>query len=142
MRHNKNGKKLNRTASHRKALFANLATALLEHEQITTTLPKAKALRPNVEKIISIGREDSLAARRLAASRLKDPEVVKKLFTEIGPRYKKRPGGYTRILKAGYRYGDNAPLAVIELVDRNVEAKGAADIARQESKESKEVVNQ
>jgi large subunit ribosomal protein L17 len=124
MRHRKAGRKLNRTASHRKALFMNLSQALLKHEQIVTTLPKAKELAPIVEKMISLGKKGGLANRRLAISRLQDETLVRKVFDELADRYKERAGGYTRVLKAGYRHGDNAPMAVIELVDRNEEAKG------------------
>ena len=124
MRHGMGTRKLNRTKAHRRALFANLANALLKHEQISTTLPKAKDLRPYVEKLITLGKSGSLHARRQAASKLRDDKVVAKLFAVIGPRYKDRAGGYTRILKAGFRHGDAAPMAVIELVDRDLEAKG------------------
>ncbi|WP_308909499.1 50S ribosomal protein L17 [Pseudokordiimonas caeni] len=133
MRHNMSGRKLNRTSSHRKALFMNLAQALVKHEQIITTLPKAKDLAPIVEKLISLGKKGGLANRRLAIARLQDEVLVSKLFGEIADRYKERNGGYTRVLKAGFRHGDNAPMAVIELVDRNVEAKGAEDRARAEA---------
>ncbi len=138
MRHRKQGRKLNRTASHRKAMFANMATALIEHEQIVTTLPKAKDLRSVADKLITLGKRGDLHSRRQAASRLKDPEQVRKLFEVLGPRYKDRAGGYTRVLKAGFRYGDNAPMAVIELVDRDTEAKGAKDRARMEAMEASE----
>ncbi len=121
MRHRKIGRKLNRNSSHRKAMFRNMAASLLEHEVITTTLPKAKELRRVVEPLVTIGKEDSVAQRRLAFSRLRNKAVVGKLFTEIGPRYKERPGGYTRILKCGYREGDKAPMAIIELVDRSID---------------------
>lgn len=124
MRHRNAGRKLNRTASHRKALFMNMSQALLKHEQIITTLPKAKELRPVVEKLITLGKKGGLANRRLAIARLQDQDLVKKLFDELAERYKERTGGYVRVLKAGYRHGDNAPMAVIELVDRNEEAKG------------------
>ncbi len=124
MRHRKAGRKLNRTASHRKAMFMNLSQALLKHEQIVTTLPKAKDLAPIVEKLISLAKKGGLANRRLAVSRLQDETLVKKMFDELADRYKERAGGYTRVLKAGYRHGDNAPMAVIELVDRNEDAKG------------------
>ena len=133
MRHGMQGRKLNRTSSHRKAMFANMAVSLLTHEQIKTTLPKAKDLRPYVEKLITLGKRGDLHARRQAISILRDDKVVAKLFGEIADRYKERAGGYTRVLKAGFRYGDAAPVAVIELVDRNVEAKGAADRARLEA---------
>ena len=124
MRHNMSGRKLNRTSSHRKAMFMNLAQALIKHEQITTTLPKAKDLAPLVEKLVTLGKKGGLANRRLAIARLQDETLVSKLFDEIAARYQNRSGGYTRVLKAGFRHGDNAPMAVIELVDRNVEAKG------------------
>lgn len=124
MRHRKTGRKLNRTASHRKAMFMNLAQALLKHEQIVTTLPKAKDLAPIVEKLISLAKKGGLANRRLAVARLQNETLVKKMFDELADRYKDRQGGYTRVLKAGYRHGDNAPMAVIELVDRNEDAKG------------------
>lgn len=127
MRHRKAGRKLNRTSSHRKAMFANMAQALLQHEQIITTLPKAKDLAPVVEKLITLGKKGGLANRRLAISRLRNEDLVKKVFDELADRYKERQGGYTRVLKAGFRYGDNAPMAVIELVDRNEEARGAGD---------------
>ena len=138
MRHRKQGRKLNRTASHRKAMFANMSAALIEHEQIVTTLPKAKELRSVVDKLISLGKRGDLHARRQAISKIRDVEQVKKLFDTLGPRYKDRNGGYTRVLKAGFRYGDNAPMAVIELVDRDVDAKGAADRKRMEELEAME----
>jgi large subunit ribosomal protein L17 len=124
MRHRNSGRKLNRTAEHRKALFANMAAALIKHEQIVTTLPKAKDLRGVVERLITLAKRGDLHARRLAVSRLRDEAMVSKLFETIGPRYKDRAGGYTRVLKAGFRYGDSAPVAVIELVDRDESAKG------------------
>ncbi|PCI60850.1 MAG: 50S ribosomal protein L17 [Kordiimonadales bacterium] len=124
MRHRKAGRKLNRTSSHRKAMFQNMAQALLKHEQIVTTLPKAKDLAPIVEKLISLAKKGGLANHRLAVSRLQNETLVKKMFDELADRYKDRAGGYTRVLKAGYRFGDNAPMAVIELVDRNEDAKG------------------
>lgn len=124
MRHRKAGRKLNRTASHRKAMFMNLAQALLKHEQIVTTLPKAKDLAPIVEKLITLAKKGGLANRRLAIARLQNDVLVGKLFDELAERYKERAGGYTRVLKAGFRHGDNAPMAVIELVDRNEDAKG------------------
>jgi len=117
-------RKLGRTSSHRKAMFANMAAALIKHEQITTTLPKAKELRPYVEKLITLGKRGDLHARRQAISTLRDKTQVAKLFETLGPRYADRQGGYTRVLKAGFRYGDAAPMAVIELVDRDPEAKG------------------
>ena len=124
MRHRRSGRKLNRTAEHRKALFANMAAALIKHEQITTTLPKAKDLRRVTERLITLAKRGDLHARRLAISRLRDEKIVAKLFDTIGPRYKTREGGYTRVFKAGFRYGDSAPIAVIELVDRDESAKG------------------
>src|SRR6266568_4411495 len=124
MRHGKVHRKLNRTAEHRKAMFGNMCAALIKHEQITTTLPKAKELRPVVEKLITLGKRGGLHARRQAISQIRDVAMVKKLFEVLGPRYKDRNGGYTRVLKAGFRYGDNAAVAVIEFVDRDVEAKG------------------
>ncbi len=130
MRHGMAHRKLNRTHEHRKALFANMACALIKHEQITTTLPKAKALRPVVEKLVTMAKhakEDdgrALHLRRLAVSRIRDKDMAKKLFETLGPRYAERNGGYIRIMKAGFRYGDNAPLAVIEFVDRDEDAKG------------------
>ncbi|MCH8168181.1 MAG: 50S ribosomal protein L17 [Proteobacteria bacterium] len=124
MRHAKSGRKLNRTASHRKAMFANMAVALLKHEQIKTTLPKAKDLRGVVDRLITLGKRGDLHARRQALSVLRDNTIAAKLFKELAERYKDRPGGYTRVLKAGFRYGDMAPMAVIELVERNPDAKG------------------
>jgi len=124
MRHGIARRKLNRTASHRKAMFANMANALIKHEQITTTLPKAKELRPYVEKLITLGKRGDLHARRLVASRLRDEVMTRKLFSTLAERFAKRDGGYTRVLKAGHRYGDAAPMAVIELVDRDPDAKG------------------
>ncbi|GAB3447973.1 50S ribosomal protein L17 [Insolitispirillum peregrinum] len=130
MRHGMSGRKLNRTKSHRKALFANMATALLKHEQIKTTLPKAKDLRPVAEKLITLGKRGDLHARRQALAIIREEDVVRKLFSVLAERYKTREGGYTRVLKAGFRYGDAAPMAVIELVDRDLSAKGAEDKAR------------
>ncbi len=124
MRHGNRGRRFNRTAAHRKAMFANMAAALIKHEQITTTLPKAKDLRRVTERLITLAKRGDLHARRLAISRLRDEKIVAKLFDTIGPRYKTREGGYTRVLKAGFRYGDSAPIAVIELVDRDESAKG------------------
>ena len=124
MRHGFRGRRFNRSSEHRKAMFANMSAALIKHEQIVTTLPKAKDLRPVVEKLITLGKRGDLHARRLAMSRLRDEAMVKKLFEVLGPRYRERQGGYTRVLKAGFRYGDNAPLAVIEFVDRDVDARG------------------
>ena len=124
MRHGNSGRKLSRTASHRKAMFANMSAALIKHEQIVTTLPKAKDLRPIVEKLITLGKRGDLHARRQAIAQIRDEGQGAKLFAVLGPRYKERQGGYIRILKAGFRYGDNAPMAVIEFVDRDVNAKG------------------
>lgn len=125
MRHGMSGRKFSITRSHRRAMLANMAAALVKHEQIVTTLPKAKDLRPYVEKLITLGKKGSLANRRQAISIMRDEAMVQKLFDTLADRYKERPGGYCRILKAGFRYGDNAPLAVIELVDRDPAAKGA-----------------
>lgn len=133
MRHGKSGRKLNRTASHRKAMFANMATSLIEHEQIVTTLPKAKEIRPIVEKLVTLGKRGGLHARRQAISAIRDAKQVAKLFDTLAPRYATRNGGYLRIMKAGFRAGDNAPLAVVEFVERDVNAKGAADKARVEA---------
>ena len=124
MRHGKAHRKLGRTTGHRTAMFANMSASLIKHEQIVTTLPKAKELRPVVEKLVTLGKRGDLHARRQAISQIRDIAMVKKLFEVIGPRYKDRNGGYTRILKAGFRYGDNAPLAVIEFVDRDPSEKG------------------
>ena len=124
MRHGHGHRKLNRTHEHRSAMFANMAAALVKHEQITTTLPKAKELRPVLERLITLAKKGDLASRRLVASRVRDETQTKKLFDVIGPRYAARPGGYLRIMKAGFRHGDNAPVAVIEFVDRDVAAKG------------------
>jgi large subunit ribosomal protein L17 len=132
MRHGNAGRRFNRTQSHRKAMLANLAISLVEHEQIVTTLPKAKDLRPIVEKLVTIAKKGDLAARRQLAAELQNNEIAaKKLFDVLGPRYQARAGGYTRVLKAGFRHGDSAAVAVIEFVDRDVAAKGAADKARQ-----------
>ncbi len=125
MRHGNAHRKLNRTAEHRRAMFANMCVALIKHEQITTTLPKAKELRPIVEKLVTLGKRGGLHARRQAIAQIRDVGMVRKLFDVLGPRYKERQGGYTRIMKAGFRFGDNAPLGVIEFVDRDVDAKGA-----------------
>jgi len=138
MRHSKGYRRLNRTHEHRKALFANMAGSLIEHEQIKTTLPKAKELRPIVEKLITLAKRGDLHARRLAASQLKEDQYVTKLFDVLGPRYTERAGGYTRVLRAGFRYGDMAPMAIIEFLDRDVAAKGAADKARVAEEESAE----
>ena len=124
MRHGAAYRKLGRTTSHRTAMFANMAASLIKHEQITTTLPKAKELRPFVEKLVTLGKKGDLHARRQAISHVRDVTQVGKLFETIGPRYAERNGGYIRIMKAGFRHGDNAPMAVIEFVDRDVEAKG------------------
>ncbi|MEN6544360.1 50S ribosomal protein L17 [Parvibaculum sp.] len=124
MRHGNSGRKLNRTASHRKAMLANMAVALIKHEQIVTTLPKAKELRPYVEKLVTLGKTDTLHTRRQAYAQLPDKKWAAKLFDILGPRYQERPGGYIRVLKAGFRFGDNAPMAVIEFVDRDESAKG------------------
>ncbi len=124
MRHGMKGRKFNRDKAHRAAMLANMATSLLKHEQIKTTLPKAKDLRPYVEKLITLGKRGDLHARRQALAVVREDKIVRKLFDELASRYKARPGGYTRILKAGFRYGDAAPMAVIELVDRDPEAKG------------------
>ena len=133
MRHARGYRRLNRTHEHRKALFANMAGSLIEHEQIKTTLPKAKELRPIVEKLITLAKRGDLHARRQAASQLKQDMHVAKLFEVLGARYKDRQGGYVRIMKAGFRYGDMAPMAIIEFVERDTAAKGAADRARVEA---------
>jgi large subunit ribosomal protein L17 len=138
MRHQNAGRKLNRTASHRKAMFANMAASLITHEQIVTTLPKAKEIRPIVEKLVTLGKRGDLHARRQAISQIRDAAVVSKLFDAIASRYATRNGGYLRIMKAGFRQGDNAPLAVVEFVDRDVSAKGAADKARVEAEAAAE----
>ncbi len=130
MRHGNKGRRFNRTVAHRKAMFSNLSVALITHEQIVTTLQKAKDLRPVVEKLVTLGKRGDLHARRLAIGQIRDVEAAKKLFEVLGPRYKARNGGYLRIMKAGFRHGDNAALAVIEFVDRDVDAKGKADLAR------------
>lgn len=124
MRHGMKQRKLNRTSAHRTAMFANMAAALIKHEQIVTTLPKAKELKPIIDKLITLGKKGGLANRRLAISRLRDEDQVKKLFDTLAARYESREGGYSRVMKAGFRYGDNAPMAVIELVDRDESAKG------------------
>ena len=138
MRHARGYRRLNRTHEHRKALFANMAGSLIEHEQIKTTLPKAKELRPIIEKLITLGKRGDLHARRQAAAQLKEDKDVAKLFEVLGPRYKDRQGGYVRVLKAGFRYGDMAPMAIIEFVERDVNAKGAADLSRLEAEEAAE----
>ena len=136
MRHARGYRRLNRTHAHRKALWANMAGSLIEHEQIKTTLPKAKELRPIVEKLVTLGKRGDLHARRQAAAQLKEDQYVSKLFDILGPRYKERQGGYIRVLRAGFRYGDMAPMAIIELVDRDVDAKGATDRARNAEQEN------
>jgi large subunit ribosomal protein L17 len=135
MRHGNRGRKFNRTAAHRKAMFANLAAALIKHEQIVTTLPKAKDLRPVVEKLITLAKKGGLHARRQAISQIRDDSQVAKLFATLAPRYKERMGGYTRVLKAGFRFGDNAPMAVIEFVDRDTSEKGKDSGPTQEKAE-------
>ena len=136
MRHARGYRRLNRTHEHRSAMFANMAGSLIEHEQIKTTLPKAKELRPIVEKMVTLAGRGDLHARRLLRSRLKEDRHLAKLMDVLGPRYKERPGGYVRVLKAGFRYGDMAPMAIIEFVDRDVEAKGASDRTRLEAEEA------
>jgi large subunit ribosomal protein L17 len=138
MRHGKVHRKLGKKPEHRKAMFANMCAALIKHEQISTTLPKAKELRPIVEKLVTLGKRGDLHARRQAVSQLRDAAMVKKLFDVLGPRYKERNGGYTRVLKAGFRYGDNAPVAVIEFVDRDESAKGQDSGPVQEKKVEEE----
>ncbi len=128
MRHRKSGRKLNRTSSHRKAMFKNMSASLFEHELIKTTVPKAKELRKVAERLITLAKVDSVANRRLAFARLRNKEIVNKLFTELGPRYVERPGGYLRILKCGFRAGDNAPMAYVELVDRPIKS-AAVEVA-------------
>ena len=140
MRHGNAHRKFNRTASHRRAMFANMAAAVIKHEQISTTLPKAKDLRPVVEKLVTLGKRGDLHARRQAISQIRDVGMVKKLFEVIGPRYKERNGGYLRIMKAGFRHGDNAPAAVIEFVDRDVDAKGLDSGPVQSKSEAQETV--
>ncbi|AJE45393.1 50S ribosomal protein L17 [Celeribacter indicus] len=136
MRHAKGYRRLNRTHEHRKAMFANMAGSLIEHEQIKTTLPKAKELKRIMDKLITLGKRGDLHARRQVAAQLKQDKDVAKLFEVLGPRYAERQGGYTRVLKAGFRYGDMAPMAIIELVDRDPAAKGAADRARLEAEDA------
>jgi large subunit ribosomal protein L17 len=138
MRHARGYRRLNRTHEHRKALFSNMAGSLIEHEQIKTTLPKAKELRPVIEKLITLAKRGDLHARRQAAAQLKQDKDVAKLFDVLGPRYQDRQGGYVRVLKAGFRYGDMAPMAIIEFVDRDPDAKGAADRTRLEAAEAAE----
>jgi large subunit ribosomal protein L17 len=136
MRHGVAHRKLGRTTSHRSAMLANMAASLIQHEQIVTTLPKAKELRPVVEKLVTLAKRGDLHARRLVISRLRDEGMAKKLFETIGPRFGARAGGYTRVLKAGFRHGDNAPMAVIEFVERDVDARGAVDRARVEAEQA------
>lgn len=136
MRHARGYRRLNRTHEHRKAMFSNMAGSLIEHEQIKTTLPKAKELRPIVEKLVTLAKRGDLHARRQAMSHLKHDSPVAKLFDVIGPRYAERQGGYLRVLKAGFRYGDMAPMAIIEFVDRDRDAKGAVDRARLEAEDA------
>ena len=138
MRHARGYRRLNRTHEHRKALWANMAGSLIEHEQIKTTLPKAKELRRIIEKMVTLGKRGDLHARRQAAAQLKQEAHVAKLFDVIGPRYKDRQGGYVRVLRAGFRYGDMAPMAIIEFVERDVEAKGKADKERVAAEEAAE----
>ena len=134
MRHKKLGRRFGRDSAHRQAMFSNMAAALIKHEQIVTTLPKAKDLRRVVDQYITLAKRGDLNSRRLAAARLRDEDMVKKLFSVLGPRYKDRAGGYTRVLKAGYRFGDNSARAVIELVDRDTTVKGKEDRERHEAK--------
>ena len=136
MRHGYGHRKLNRTAEHRKAMFANMACSLIEHEQIKTTLPKAKEMKPYIEKLITLAKRGDLHARRLAASQIRQDPAVKKLFDVLGARYQDRQGGYARVIRAGFRYGDMAPMAIIELVDRDADAKGAGDRARVAAEEA------
>src|SRR5262245_2155180 len=133
MQHRKLGRRFSRAPGHRQAMFSNMAAALVRHEQIVTTLPKAKDLKRVMDKYITLAKRGDLNSRRLAASRMRDEAMVKKLFEVLGPRYKDRAGGYTRVIKAGYRYGDSAPVAVIELVDRDETAKGKEDLERAEA---------
>ena len=133
MRHKKLGRRFNRDSDHRLAMFSNMAASLIRHEQIITTLPKAKDLKRVIDKYITLAKRGDLNSRRLAAARLRDDEMVKKLFDTLGPRYKGRGGGYSRVVKAGFRYGDAAPRAVIELVDRDTTVKGKADKERVEA---------
>ena len=138
MRHARGYRRLNRTHENRKSMFSNMSASLIEHEQIKTTLPKAKELRPIVEKLVTLAKKGDLHSRRVAASRIKQDEAVKKLFEVLGPRYAERNGGYIRIMKAGFRYGDMAPMAIIEFVDRDTAAKGAGDKARVAAEEAGE----
>ena len=133
MRHGSLGRRFNRDSAHRQAMFSNMAAALIKHEQIVTTLPKAKDLKRVIDKYITLAKRGDLNSRRLAAARLRDEDMVKKLFDVLGPRYKNRTGGYARVMKAGFRYGDSAPRAVIELVDRDENVKGVDDRARHEA---------
>ena len=142
MRHRQSGRKLNRTSSHRKSLFKNMSQALIKHEQIVTTLPKAKELKSVVEKLISLGKKGNLHSRRIAFNQIRDKDMVSKLFDNLAKRYIDRKGGYTRVLKAGFRYGDSAPMAVIELVDRDEEAKGKDSGPVIEKKSTEEVEQQ
>ncbi|CAN5620468.1 50S ribosomal protein L17 [soil metagenome] len=136
MRHGHGYRKLNRTAEHRRAMFANMACSLIDHEQIKTTLPKAKEMKRIADKLVTMAKRGDLHARRLAAAQLKQDGAVRKLFETLGPRYGERQGGYTRVLKAGFRYGDMAPMAILEFVDRDAEAKGAGDRARAAAEEA------
>ena len=138
MKHRINGKKLNRSSSHRKALFKNMAQAIIKHEQIITTLPKAKTMKPIIDKLITLGKKGSLHARRQAFSQLRDNNMVSKLFGDLATRYAERQGGYSRVLKAGYRYGDSAAMAVLELVDRNEDARGQDSGTVQENNKSED----
>ena len=142
MRHGKVHRKLNKKPAHRRAMFANMCASLIKHEQIATTLPKAKELRPIIEKLVTLAKKGGLAARRQAVSEIRDVAQVKKLFDVLGPRYKERKGGYTRIMKAGFRYGDNAANAVIEFVDRDLEAKGkdSGPVQEKKAEETQEAV--
>lgn len=133
MRHNLKGRKLNRTSSHRKAMFANMAVSLVMHEQIKTTLPKAKEIRPYVEKLVTAAKNPTLANRRRIISIIRDKDAAAKLISTLAPRYSERTGGYTRIIKGGFRFGDNAPVAYIEFLDRDISAKGSVDKARNEA---------
>ena len=139
MKHQLAGRKLNRTASHRKAMFANMACALIKHEQIFTTLPKAKDLRPIVEKLITLGKKNDLAARRLLIARLRDKDMAEKVLSTLSTRYKERPGGYIRVLKAGFRYGDATPMAIVEFIDRDESARGKDSGPVQETTGEEEV---
>lgn len=142
MRHRRAGRKLNRSPSHRRAMFGNMAAALIKHEQVVTTLPKAKEMRRFADRLITLAKRGDLHARRLAVSRIRDEAMVKKLFDVLGPRYKERSGGYTRVLRAGYRYGDSAPMAVIELIDRDPDARGQDSGPTQDRDEDAEASEQ